>query len=249
MKRVRIFAIMWFFCDAHIARGMDASAGRSLGLDAALWLAVYGMEELWIQPEGQRHFATSGFDEYAREKLHGNYATRDYNLREMVWRNYSDYGISTMVVGAIAAPFADSSSSSTDLLAVSRVFAANNFATTILKNAFHRSRPKPTRFDDVSQSGDDAKSFPSGHASNAFAAATTIVTLVPSMPIAGQIATYGFAGSIAIARLMADRHFATDILVGALLGHAIARSTLSISDDQRLKILPGLPAFGLKYSF
>lgn len=253
MTGFRVLIFILLLLGGVPARGQEVSMARSLGIDTALWLAVYATEEHWEHSEGVKDFPTSGFDEYTRRKLHGDYATREYNPTEGRWRMYSDSAIATLVLGSAATPFQDSAKASSQILQVSRVFAVNNFATSFLKNAVHRSRPKPTRFDDVPQGGDSAKSFPSGHASNAFAAATTIVALSPNMPLAGQVATYGLASSVALARLMADRHYATDVVAGALLGHLVARLTLrdseNDSDEKNVKFLSGMTAIGIKYSF
>ncbi len=62
-------------------------------------------------------------------------------------------------------------------------------------------------------------SFPSGHTTLAFAAATVYAKEYKDIPIV-PILSYGFAGLISISRIAENRHWATDIVSGFLLGFA-----------------------------
>ena len=226
----------------------QGSHGSSLAVDAGLWIATYAMETYWIQPEGINNFPTSSIDKYAREKTHGPQVDAEYTSREMAWRNYSDAGITGMVAGAIASPFATKGPQLEKLSLVSRSFAVNNFATTFLKNAVHRSRPKPSLNPTVEQDGDNAKSFPSGHSSNAMVAATSIVLMTPDKPAAFHAVVYGLGASIGLARIMADRHFLTDVLVGGALGYGITRSVFT-NQKQDTNVIAGLTSIGFRFVF
>ncbi len=57
-------------------------------------------------------------------------------------------------------------------------------------------------------------SFPSGHAANIFALCTALALLVPRL----RTASLMVAGLIAASRVMADKHYFTDVLAGSLLG-------------------------------
>lgn len=65
-----------------------------------------------------------------------------------------------------------------------------------------------------------ARSFPSGHATQAFALATVIGGSVPSPAVA--VAAQGLAALVAVSRVHDDRHFYSDVVVGAMLGSATA---------------------------
>lgn len=65
-----------------------------------------------------------------------------------------------------------------------------------------------------------ARSFPSGHATQAFALATVIGSRVPSPAVA--VVAQGLAALVAVSRVHDDRHFYSDVVVGALLGSATA---------------------------
>lgn len=65
-------------------------------------------------------------------------------------------------------------------------------------------------------------SFPSGHTSSSFAAATAIY----AMNRKWGIAAYVFAALMGISRLYLGVHFPTDVLAGAAIGFLMARLTL-----------------------
>jgi len=67
------------------------------------------------------------------------------------------------------------------------------------------------------------ESLPSGHATNAFAMASAIATRYDDSRWVPALA-YGLATSVAIARVHDRVHFASDVLAGGMIGHAIGRS-------------------------
>src|SRR5688572_1302624 len=93
---------------------------------------------------------------------------------------------------------------------------AMGLITQPLKIATGRSRPDEKRgsrdFDPFS--GD--KSFPSGHATQAFALATVVSEHYDSPWVTAT--SYGLAGLVGLARLNNDEHWASDVLAGAAIG-------------------------------
>lgn len=75
-------------------------------------------------------------------------------------------------------------------------------------------------------------SFPSGHASTAFAVATVQAELHPDQ------APYWYTGAalVAISRLKLKRHHVEDVLAGAALGYGIAQ--LELASDEGLLLAP-----------
>ena len=61
-------------------------------------------------------------------------------------------------------------------------------------------------------------SYPSGHASSAFAAARVVAVLEPTL----AKEAYTLATQVAVSRVYAGVHFPSDVVVGALLGTGIA---------------------------
>lgn len=91
-------------------------------------------------------------------------------------------------------------------------FALTMAFTYALKFATQRERPD----------GSNSRSFPSAHASGAFALAT--VAEVFYGPWVG-IPSYALASMIALSRIDANKHVVTDTLAGALLGTLIGLGT------------------------
>lgn len=115
--------------------------------------------------------------------------------------------------------------------------AVTQQVTHVLKGAFGRSRPYmsadslPHDWDPGTGFGtSDRRSFPSGHTSHAFAFATALShEISDTWPRAGKIATpllYAGATGAALARVYHDKHWASDVTVGAVVGILSSRATL-----------------------
>jgi hypothetical protein len=81
----------------------------------------------------------------------------------------------------------------------------------------------------------EARSFPSGHASAAFATAST---LQRHFGRKAAIPAYAIAAYTSASRLQANSHYASDVIVGAALGVAIGRTATIPVGKQRLQIAP-----------
>lgn len=118
-------------------------------------------------------------------------------------------------------------------------FIASVIVTPTIKIVVGRDRPAQSeRVDDVHPFrffGDN--SFPSGHATQAFAAASAIATHYDSIWI--NAAAYGVAALAGFARVQHNAHFASDVVAGALIGTAVGRATVHYNEASR-----GLLSFG-----
>jgi hypothetical protein len=98
--------------------------------------------------------------------------------------------------------------------------------TALLKRLTRRTRPAAGGvgefFVDRPVDGQDARSFPSGHASGAFAVATVFAWEFRDKRWVPWVA-YGTATLIALSRVGLGRHFPSDVLAGAILGHSMGR--------------------------
>lgn len=103
---------------------------------------------------------------------------------------------------------------------------AAGVVTPLLKFAIGRARPNRNvgshSFHPFDKTFD---SFPSGHATNAFAFATAIAGhydgwVVPTI-------VYTLASGVAVSRVNDHVHFPSDVLAGALIGHAVAKGILA----------------------
>lgn len=92
---------------------------------------------------------------------------------------------------------------------LSQAIIVTQVYTQGLKLAIGRERPDES----------NNVSFPSGHASNAFTAATVIARHYPKLAVPG----YGLATYIALSRMAANKHWLSDIVAGGGLGWGIGR--------------------------
>ena len=109
---------------------------------------------------------------------------------------------------------------------LSQAIIVNQVWTQALKFAIRRERPD----------GSNRVSFPSGHASNAFAAATVIVRHYPRLAVPG----FGVASYIAVSRMAANKHHFSDIVSGAGFGYGVGR--LITRRNSRAPDAPATPA-------
>jgi membrane-associated phospholipid phosphatase len=95
----------------------------------------------------------------------------------------------------------------------------------------HRHRP----FEHQLGKQEHGHSFPSGHATTAFAGATMLAAYLPRY----RVPLFALAALIALSRVYNGVHYPTDVVVGAALGVAIA---LLLRAAIRRRPPPGSPA-------
>jgi membrane-associated phospholipid phosphatase len=80
-------------------------------------------------------------------------------------------------------------------------------------------------------------SFPSGHASSAFAVATIIADQSENLSV--DILAYSLASMAALSRVHEDKHWASDILIGAAIGYFVSKKVSALNrkeSRQNLKV-------------
>ena len=120
--------------------------------------------------------------------------------------------------------------------------SAVGIVTVAAKAIVGRERPGGMRgeadaFEPFTFESED-NSFPSGHTSQAFALASVIAGHTHSRLL--HVAAYGGATVVGIARIAADRHFASDVVAGAILGTIVGRGVVRrfASSHSRLSLTP-----------
>jgi len=121
------------------------------------------------------------------------------------WQTASDIGVYSLMAVSIGLPLVEQDRPGA-LQAAGSIGAATLVATG-LKEAFPKTRPD----------GSDRKSFPSGHTSNAFAAAAS---LTERQGLAVGIPAFAVAGLVGLARVEGKKHYWSDVAVGAGIGTA-----------------------------
>jgi membrane-associated phospholipid phosphatase len=109
---------------------------------------------------------------------------------------------------------------------LSQAVIVNISYTFAFKLAVHRERPD----------GSSRQSFPSGHASNAFAAATVISRHYKKL----AVPSYALASFIALSRLAASKHHLSDVVAGAGFGFGVGR--VVVRRNSRPPNVPKAPA-------
>ena len=118
--------------------------------------------------------------------------------------------------------------------------------TPALKKAVGRARPDEglgsTAFDPFS----DFQAFPSGEATQAFTIAAVVAAHTENPWVEGS--AWGLAGLIGLERLYLDRHWASDVVAGALIGAGVgswvARRHLRVAAGARTTAWVVLPVVG-----
>lgn len=101
---------------------------------------------------------------------------------------------------------------------------ASKVITPALKATIHRTRP----------SGSNDESFPSNHATQAFAVATVVASHYEHRPWIGRLA-YSLATGVAAARVYHDDHYTSDVLAGAAIGAFVGRTVVKTNNRGRAK--------------
>ena len=114
--------------------------------------------------------------------------------------------------------------------------AITGIVTEAIKHTTHRHRPVSGGVEEVAWDGPRFsrvhRSFPSGHSAAAFATATVVVSeygdnlFVPPL-------VYGAASLCALSRVHDDAHWLSDVVVGSLIGHLIARAVIGLNGGPR----------------
>ncbi len=114
--------------------------------------------------------------------------------------------------------------------------------TNTIKFAGHRHRPDSGDGRDVwdgpGLSASDL-SFPSGHATSAFSLASVVASEYEEKAYVPPL-SYGIAALTALSRINDNKHWASDVFMGSVIGYATGKTVYALqrSRDTRLSVLP-----------
>ena len=108
---------------------------------------------------------------------------------------------------------------------------ASGIITPVMKIVVSRSRPSADKGAYNIRPFSGGTSFPSGHATQAFAVASVIATHYDELWI--KASAYGVASLVGFARLYHDKHFLSDVVAGAAIGTVVGRTVVRFNDARR----------------
>jgi hypothetical protein len=188
----------------------------------AIWTSPLHLERSdakWIIPSGIGFMALATTDRITGDEI--GEANRQDNASRIISYAGSIYGLA-----AVAGTFYfvgrekhDNRARETGLLATEAIIESA-IVEGVLKSVTQRARPA----DGVERSEffDGGSSFPSGHATGAWAVATVVANEYHDR-LAVQIAAYGIASAVSVARFTGHKHYISDVVAGSALGWGIGR--------------------------
>ncbi|HEU5305529.1 MAG TPA: phosphatase PAP2 family protein [Gemmatimonadales bacterium] len=167
-------------------------------------------------------FATSFGDEGLREEFQ-EFRTAGTNSMARIGNMFGEpfYVFPALGVGYLAGRLTGSESLSRFSLRAGTAAILASGITTVVKYSLGRTRPGNEGDSDHFRPFSGSSSFPSGHTTLAFAVATAIAD--ETRDAWSDVALYGAAALTGFARMNDDRHWASDVMAGALIGHLSAR--------------------------
>jgi membrane-associated phospholipid phosphatase len=188
----------------------------------AIWTSPFHLQSRdarWLAPLG---FGTGAL--IATDRQTGDAIARFH--RQLKASRIISYAGSTYATGGAAATFYmigrathNERARETGLLA-GEALINSIIVASALKEITQRVRPLGGR--DRSEFFDGGNSFPSGHSIQAWSVATVIAHEYHDRP-AVQIAAYGIASAVSVARFTGHKHYLSDLLVGSAMGFGIGK--------------------------
>jgi membrane-associated phospholipid phosphatase len=188
----------------------------------AIWTAPFHLERSdakWVIPSGVGFMALIATDRMTGDEI------GEAN-RQVAWsRHISNLGSVYSLAAASGAFYLvgrekkNDRARETGLLSVEAMIDSV-IVEGVLKGVTQRARPLDGR--ERSEFFDGGSSFPSGHSTQTWAVATVIAHEYKDRP-AVQIAAYGVATAVSVARFTGHKHYLSDVVAGSAMGFGIGR--------------------------
>ena len=235
------------------------SAGREffkniLEDQKAIWTAPFHLRRMdtkWVVPGSIGLMALATTDRMTGDEM-GEF-DRQLKTSRVVSYAGSVYGL-----GAVAASFYlagrqtnDARTKETGLLSA-EALVDSVIVGAGLKGITQRARPLTGK--ERSEFFDGGSSFPSGHSIQAWSVATVVANEYSDRRSV-QIAAYGIASAVSVARFTGQKHYLSDVLAGSAMGYGIGkyvyhkrhRNLLQSSDQDRSVTDPRWPTISPQF--
>lgn len=188
----------------------------------AIWtapLSLHRADAKWMIPAGVGAMALFTTDRITGDEI----AESDGQVKASRFISHagSVYGISAVATAfyLVGRKTNDARARETGIL-TAEAFIDSLIVSGALKGITQRARPQAGR--ERSEFFDGGNSFPSGHSTQAWAAATVIANEYHDKKLV-QVAAYGIASAVSVARVTEHKHYISDVLVGSVAGFAIGQ--------------------------
>ena len=228
MKQIKLKGLIFIFILLFFNTFTDAQPTKKDYIRTALELGLFISIEYELIDlnsfQNKEIYQPNKVDNYFRNKMLWN----DKNIDKA--KIFSDVLLYGIVLGSIpTTPLLSKKNNYKSMaLANIEVLAINGLVTDITKYLVGRQRPH-SHFKTYEHEKDAFKSFFSGHTSSAFAIATS-----SAMMLSGEYksrkpliwgSSYAIAGATGYFRVAADKHYLSDVIVGAIVGSSIGYLT------------------------
>ena len=188
----------------------------------AIWTAPFHLERSdtkWVLPSAIGFMALVTTDRITGDEIFE--ANRQVKASSAISHVGSVYGLGAVATGfyLLGRKNNDYRARETGLLSAEALINSM-IAEAALKEITQRARPMAGR--ERSEFFDGGSSFPSGHSTQAWAVAAVIASEYKHRP-AVQIAAYGVATAVSVARFTGHKHYLSDVVAGSALGYGIGK--------------------------
>jgi hypothetical protein len=187
-----------------------------------IWTAPFHLERSdakWVVPSGIGFMALITTDRITGDEI-------GEAERQVAWsRHVSELGAVYSLAGAAGGFYFIGRAKKNDRARETGLLSAEALVDSVivggaLKGITQRARPLDGR--ERSEFFDGGSSFPSGHSTQTWAVATVIAHEYKDRPLV-QIAAYGVATAVSVARFTGHKHYLSDVVAGSALGFGIGR--------------------------
>lgn len=155
----------------------------------------------------------------------------------------SEWGIGAVGAGYILGVVMKNNQVKSVSIMAAKAMIVSGLATQAIKHAVDRTRPKNS--DSPYEVGAGSRSFPSGHTTQAFALATVIAETTKDQGMVIPVIAYTAAAIAGWSRVHDKAHWASDVVIGALIGHLTAKSVMNSKLTQKgILIAPEVDYYG-----